>query len=569
MKFEQFMEALQVKEAYQIQNKLMEKLLSDDKDMFLDDLIKKGFDTAKDEIREIFEKEVADRKALMQDYTPACLCKLVSMLCGKNDELLDVCCGVGSLSIASLFDNNSKRYVMEELSSMSISLLLLNMSIRNCDALIYRKDVLTEKVYEVYQLKKQEKYSSIQKIDVGNNSIKKYDCIVSNPPYSLQWQPIDDERFNNYGLAPKSKADYAFVLDILYRLNENGKAFIILPHGVLFRGSAEGKIRKQLICNNVIDCIISLPANLFFNTGIPTIILGLKKNKIDKDILFIDSSRYFEKQGKQNVLRQEDIQKIVDTYNERKQIDKYSKVVSFEEIENNDFNLNIPRYIDTFEEKEPIDIGKCIDDIIGLENDIHEIDIEIAKYLSELVGGGKDYQDAKKDIIEHLNNKYIHDSTDALEKVYSYICCEEKMKNYQQFNLLDIAEFERARNNKIYKKGSILFQLSASKGQLLYLDQDSKVEAKYGVFTSKGVNSKYLYYIMTITFPYLLEIYQTGLNFNPEVFKFFKINIHTDEGIQNNVVVLFDNLEKIEKEYLEEMNKWKEFKSYHLENMFV
>lgn len=569
MKFEQFMDALQVKESYQLQNKLMEKLLSDEKDVLFDELIKNGFDTAKDEIREIFEKEVADRKALMQDYTPSCLCKLISLLCSKNDELLDVCCGVGSLSIASLLDNNSNSYVMEELSSMSISLLLLNMSIRNCDAMIYRKDVLTGKVYEVYQLKKQEKYSSIQKVDLDNNQFKKYDCIVSNPPYSLQWNPVDDDRFHNYGLAPKSKADYAFVLDILYRLNENGKAFIILPHGVLFRGSAEEKIRKALICDNVIDCIISLPANLFFNTGIPTIILGLKNNKTDKDVLFIDASRGFEKQGKQNVLRDEDIKKIVDTYSERKQIEKYSKVVSFDEIEKNDFNLNIPRYIDVSEEKEPIDIGKCIDDIICLENDIHDTGIEIAKYLSDLVGGGKEYQDAKKEMIEHLNNKYIHDTSDALEKVYSYICSEENMKHYKQFNLLDIAEFERAKANKVYKKGSILFQLSASKGQLLYLEQDSKVEAKYGVFTAKGVNSKYLYYIMTITFPCLLDIYQTGLNFNPEVFKFFKINIHTDEGIQNNVVVLFDNLEKIEKEYLEEINKLKDFKSYHLEKMFV
>ena len=185
------------------------------------------------------------------------------------------------------------------------------------------------------------------------------DAVVSNPPYSQAWEPSDkesDPRFKEYGLAPKGKADYAFLLHDLYHLKPDGIMTIVLPHGVLFRGGEEGEIRKNLIEKNNIDAIIGLPANMFFGTGIPTIIMVLKQKKENSDVLIIDASKGFEKAGTKNKLRSSDIKKIVDTVIERKSIDKFSRLVSRQEIRDNDYNLNIPRYVDSSEPAESWDI---------------------------------------------------------------------------------------------------------------------------------------------------------------------------------------------------------------------
>lgn len=185
------------------------------------------------------------------------------------------------------------------------------------------------------------------------------DAVVSNPPYSQNWNPTDkanDARYNRYGVAPKGKADYAFLLHDLFHVKPDGIMSIVLPHGVLFRGGEEGEIRKNLVEYNNIDTIIGLPANIFYGTGIPTIVMVLKQKKDNDDVLIIDASKGFMKEGKNNKLRACDIKKIVDTVRERKTIHKYSKVVSREEIRNNDYNLNIPRYVDSSEEAEHWDI---------------------------------------------------------------------------------------------------------------------------------------------------------------------------------------------------------------------
>lgn len=185
------------------------------------------------------------------------------------------------------------------------------------------------------------------------------DAVVSNPPYSQKWDPSHkdgDPRYSSYGMAPKSKADYAFLLHDLYHMKPDGIMSIVLPHGVLFRGGEEGTIRKNLIEKNKIDAIIGLPANIFFGTGIPTIIMILKQNRENDDILIVDASKGFEKVGKNNKLRSSDIRKIIDTVVNREAIEKYSTVVSKDEIRKNDYNLNIPRYVDSSEEPEHWDI---------------------------------------------------------------------------------------------------------------------------------------------------------------------------------------------------------------------
>lgn len=219
-----------------------------------------------------------------------------------------------------------------------------------------------------------------------------FDAVVANPPFSQTWSAAPkflttDDRFSRIGvLAPKSKADFAFILHMIHHLNEGGTMACVAPHGVLFRGNAEGTIRRYLIENkNYIDAIIGLPANIFYGTSIPTCIIVVKKcRKADDNILFIDASREFDKIKTQNKLRQEHIDKIVSTYRERKEIDKYSHLASLEEIAENDYNLNIPRYVDTFEEEEPIDIHAVMKEIKELEAKRADLDKEIEGYLKEL-----------------------------------------------------------------------------------------------------------------------------------------------------------------------------------------
>lgn len=222
----------------------------------------------------------------------------------------------------------------------------------------------------------------------------KFDAVVANPPYSQKWdiKNVDrekDTRFKGFGIAPASKADYAFVLHGLYHLEKTGTMAIVLPHGVLFREAAEGKIRKNIIKENLLDAVIGLPANLFYGTSIPTCVLvfkGRESRGDNKDILFIDASNEFEKDKNQNKLTSENIEKIVETYRKREDIDKYAHVASIEEIEENDFNLNIPRYVDTFEEEEVIPLSEIVTNINETRSEIEKTTNELYSLLDELVG---------------------------------------------------------------------------------------------------------------------------------------------------------------------------------------
>jgi len=217
------------------------------------------------------------------------------------------------------------------------------------------------------------------------------EAVVANPPFSAQWSAsplfMTDDRFSEYGkLAPSSKADFAFIQHMIYHLAENGVMAVVMPHGVLFRGAAEGHIRKYLIEEkNYLDAVIGLPANIFYGTSIPTCILVFKKcREHPNDILFIDASQYYEKVKTQNYLRDEDVDRIVDTYAKRITIDKYSYVASLNEVRENDYNLNIPRYVDTFEEEEPVDIDAVASELKVLETEMKDTDKTIAGFCKEL-----------------------------------------------------------------------------------------------------------------------------------------------------------------------------------------
>ncbi|RRJ16490.1 type I restriction-modification system subunit M [Lachnoanaerobaculum orale] len=258
---------------------------------------------------------------------------------------------IGKTAAKYMDDANRIQYYAQELKSNTYNLTRMNLVMRGilpANILTRNGDTLEE---DWPYFDESDPHSTYEPLYV--------DAVVSNPPYSQRWDSTgkdSDPRYVRYGIAPKSKADYAFLLHDLYHLKPDGIMTIVLPHGVLFRGGEEGNIRKNLIEQNNIDAIIGLPANIFFGTGIPTIVMVLRQKRENTDVLIIDASKGFIKEGKNNKLRACDIRKIVDTIKSRKDIEKYSKVVSLEDIRANDYNLNIPRYVDSSEAAESYDI---------------------------------------------------------------------------------------------------------------------------------------------------------------------------------------------------------------------
>lgn len=233
-----------------------------------------------------------------------------------------------------------------------------------------------------------------------------FDVVTMNPPYSAKWSADEgfkqDERFMDYGgkLAPKSKADYAFLLHGFYHLKQSGTMAIVLPHGVLFRGASEGEIRRILLENGSIYAVIGLPANMFYNTSIPTCIIVLKKHREGRDVLFVDASNLFEKEKKQNVMNKEHIDKVIKLYNDRKTVDKLSFLASYEDIEKNDFNLNIPRYIDTSEEEEEIDLRELSANLRNIDREIKESNEALLQMFGELTYSSQDTKEAVEEFVK-------------------------------------------------------------------------------------------------------------------------------------------------------------------------
>ena len=309
-------------------------------------------------------------------YTPQEVSEILSeiVITGKTrlKSVYDPTCGSGSLLLRTARGGNADTIYGQEKNPTTFNLCRMNMLLHG----IKYKD------FEIHN------GDTLENDELGEHQ---FDAVVANPPFSAEWTAAEkfnnDDRFSKVGvLAPKSKADYAFILHMLYHLNDGGTMACVAPHGVLFRGAAEGKIRRFLIeKKNYIDAIIGLPANIFYGTSIPTCILVMKKcRQSDDNILFIDASKEFEKVKTQNKLRPEHIQKIIETYRTRAEIEKYSHCATLKEIEENDYNLNIPRYVDTFEEEEEIDIKVVMAEIKELESKRTELDAQIEVYLKEL-----------------------------------------------------------------------------------------------------------------------------------------------------------------------------------------
>lgn len=297
-------------------------------------------------------------------YTPPQVSKILAKIVtlGKKDlrNIYDPTCGSGSLLLRVAKEAKVRKFYGQEKTSTTYNLARMNMLLHDIS-------------YHNFDIQNADSLEDPRHIDM------RFEAVVANPPYSAKWSSdekfLNDERYSAYGkLAPKSKADFAFVQHMIHHLDDSGTMAVVLPHGVLFRGAAEGVIRRYLIEEkNYLDAVIGLPGNIFFGTNIPTCILVFKRCREENDsILFIDASKDFEKGKNQNRLRDEDVDKIVDTYANRREIDKYSHVANLDEVKANDYNLNIPRYIDTFDDEEVVDI-------IAVKNRLQEIDIELAQ----------------------------------------------------------------------------------------------------------------------------------------------------------------------------------------------
>lgn len=569
---------LGIKEAFQLHDALKNILfIKAKREGIFNKFLEIENDLSYDWFANYFQEEQSNRKGMMQDYTPDCICKLLCELNKVNNSvqetIFDCCCGIGGLTISMWLENKDKIFYLEELSDNSMMMLLFNLSIRGINAYVRHGDVLTNDFKAFYKLTNDGKFSNIEKISEMDNEFQ-VDTVISNPPYSLKFDDVenfkDDKRFINFGIPPKSKADYGFIFHALSHLKDRGSMYFILPRGVLFRGGKEEQIRKKLIESNLIDAVIGLPKKLFLNTAIPVCILVLKKNRKRKEITFIDASKDFINKGKQNELSKEHIDKIVSAYKSSNDFLKFSYITKFDEIKENDFNLNIPRYVDTFEEAEPIDLKETIEEIARLENEIHGVDMRLVEMFGELQGP-LEYQESKLKLIEHLNNRYTHDISNALKRIYGFINKEAKLKDHRKMNLLDLVEIERSKKNKLYPAGSILIQLSATRGQMKYMDRSGPVDTKYGVMIlkDKSINPRYLYFILSVSMSSFLEVYQTGLNIVPEVFKFMNLEIHTDKKVQDKIAKMFDDLEDIENNYQKEISRWKDVKQFHLDKMFI
>lgn len=379
-------EILECREASEIPGKLLDILLDENSREHILQLInEKKDDKVIDVFRDMFQEEQSNRKELKQDYTPDGLSILLAELSGNTKNLADVCAGTGSLTVAFLKAHPEVEFVRcEEFSVQPIPFLLANLSLMNIDGEVVHGDSLTQEVFKVYKLKRSKNFSEIQIADIPNNEIR-FDTVLSNPPYSMKWQPVNDERFEKYGLAPASKADFAFVLHALSLLKTSGNLFELLPSGVLFRGAKEGKIRERLLEDGVFASVIGLPEKLFLNTSIPTVILNLKKERNASDVLFIDASNEFKKSGKQNILEQANIDRIVETYNIREFVDRFAYLCQLGEIKENDFNLNIPRYVDTYVPEESVELEQVLAEWLQIEKEISEAEEKLLDMFYELV----------------------------------------------------------------------------------------------------------------------------------------------------------------------------------------
>ena len=440
-------------------------------------------------------------------YTPHEVSLLMSEIISEHlkdrekIEIYDPTSGSGSLLInigktASKYikEENKIKYYAQELKQNTYNLTRMNLVMRGIlpDNIVTRNGDTLEDDWPFF-----DEHQAYNPLFV--------DAVVSNPPYSQNWDPTDrdvDARYKEYGTAPKSKADYAFLLHDLYHLKSDGIMTIVLPHGVLFRGGEEGEIRKNLIEHNNIDTIIGLPANIFFGTGIPTIIMILRKDRNNTDTLIIDASKGFVKEVKTNKLRACDIKKIVDVVIGRTTEEKFSKVVTREEIRENNYNLNIPRYVDSSDESETFDIYSLMNGGIPV-NELNKFD----NYF-------KVFPNLKNDLFRKLNDSYYELKIDNL---HDYVMNHQDITNYKKnfekkfnsfdaylkselinnINNIDVTDEESKISSSLFNRIDNIDLLDKYKAYQILDDNWNMISGDLELINSEGIEA-YLFWKKTI-----------------------------------------------------------------------
>lgn len=360
-------------------NKILKNLLEDfdDKRLDLRPSMLEGNDVIGDSYEYLISHFAGDAgKKGGEFFTPSAVSTLLSKLveAKEGDRIYDPTCGSGSLLIKASKEvgNNNFRIYGQESKNATVALCKMNMFLHDInDAVIEWGDTINNPLH------------------LESDHLMKFDVVVANPPFSLDKWGAEDASSDKYkrfdrGVPPKSKGDYAFISHMISSLNEHGKMGVVLPHGVLFRGASEARIRKQLIDENLLDAVIGLPGNLFFGTSIPAVILVFKKQRENTDVLFINASNDFNKDKNKNSIDETHIEEIVKIYKNKSVKEKYSFLSSLEEIQENDYNLNIPRYVDTFEDDELVDMETTKENIKKIENELVEIKSKMSEYLKEL-----------------------------------------------------------------------------------------------------------------------------------------------------------------------------------------
>lgn len=395
-----------VNESYRLPDKINEVLLADN----AEETIKEIKRSICGDIRDMFQEEQGDRKNLKQDFTPDCVCAIVSGLMVEG-TCLDMCSGTGVLSKHAV-KKHGINVNEQEFSERTIPFALLDACISGMDGMISRADCLRNIVYESYKLEKRGDISVPRQVEPVSAST--YDNVIMNPPYSMKFPEAKEMPIMGH-MIPTSKADYGFILRGVEHLKDGGRLIAVLPHGVLFRGAGEGKIREWLIKENLINAVIGLPDKLFLNTSIPVCILVLQRNS--ENILLVDSSKEFIKNASRNNMTEEQIKKVLDAYNKRCDIERFSHVATYSEVEKNDFNLNIPRYVDTFVEEPLPDASEILRNLKEIDREEKRIKDEIFKMLSDLCGDSEDMKvvEAHKEVLRRKHTQRVKREYEQME----------------------------------------------------------------------------------------------------------------------------------------------------------
>lgn len=411
MKKEDINQIIGITESFKLPERLMEILMDDSqRENVFDQFMVIGESLDHDWFTQYFEEEHSNKSKMAQDFTPSSVTKIIGELAGDFKSCSDIASGTGGITIGMWIRNKDARYNCYELSERAVPLLIFNLAIRNINASVTRIDILTGEVFEHYEIVPGDKYASIKKCEFDEFELT--DVCVSNPPFSLKYNPKNDTRFPEFaGMLPTNYADYVFLAFGLHLSKDPIHLLYVLPHGVLFRGAKEEKFRRFLIDKNLIKTVIGLPDKLFLNTGIPTLIMEIKKSDT---VLFADMSKEFEKRGKINVITDPHLNTIASSVRLRKNIEKMTHIADIKEIKSNDYNLNIPRYVDMFEYEELPDMTDALLEMINDDMDRMSLETQVIALLEQMEGTSEEEDRKLKNAIDQAK-KMIRKRVKELE----------------------------------------------------------------------------------------------------------------------------------------------------------